>query len=130
MTALAAARPGPGTTAPLPAKSQTPSWGQDINYNQRYLTNLMWWMSFGPGIAIFIAVFAFNFLGDALRDWLHPQFRRRAYPPLYDPYWRIQPGKILDLFLSSASLPREGFTFQYFTLRREARTCELRASGP
>jgi ABC-type dipeptide/oligopeptide/nickel transport system permease subunit len=29
-------------------------------------------------VAIFIAVFAFNFLGDALRDWLDPQFRRRA----------------------------------------------------
>jgi peptide/nickel transport system permease protein len=62
----------------LGAQPPTPSWGQDINYNQRYLTNLMWWMSMGPGMAIFIAVFAFNFLGDALRDWLDPQFRRRA----------------------------------------------------
>jgi peptide/nickel transport system permease protein len=62
----------------LGAQPPAPSWGQDINYNQRYLTNLMWWMSFGPGMAIFIAVFAFNFLGDALRDWLDPQFRRRA----------------------------------------------------
>ena len=56
----------------------TPSWGQDISYNQRYITNLMWWGSVGPGMAIFLAVFAFNFLGDALRDWLDPQFRRRA----------------------------------------------------
>jgi peptide/nickel transport system permease protein len=62
----------------LGAQPPAPSWGQDINYNQRYLTNLYWWMSFGPGIAIFIAVFAFNFLGDALRDWLDPQMRRRA----------------------------------------------------
>jgi peptide/nickel transport system permease protein len=62
----------------LGAQPPAPSWGQDINYNQRYLTNLMWWMSFGPGMAIFVAVFAFNFLGDALRDWLDPQFRRRA----------------------------------------------------
>jgi ABC-type dipeptide/oligopeptide/nickel transport system permease subunit len=29
-------------------------------------------------MAIFLAVFAFNFLGDALRDWLDPQLRRRA----------------------------------------------------
>ena len=29
-------------------------------------------------MAIFIAVFAFNFLGDALRDWFDPQLRRRA----------------------------------------------------
>jgi peptide/nickel transport system permease protein len=62
----------------LGAQPPAPSWGQDINYNQRYLTNLMWWMSIGPGLSIFLAVFAFNFLGDALRDWLDPQFRRRA----------------------------------------------------
>lgn len=62
----------------LGAQPPAPSWGQDINYNQRYLTNFMWWMSVGPGVAIFLAVFSFNFLGDALRDLLDPQFRRRA----------------------------------------------------
>jgi peptide/nickel transport system permease protein len=62
----------------LGAQPPSPSWGQDINYSQRYLINQMWWMSVGPGLAIFLAVFAFNFLGDALRDWLDPQFRRRA----------------------------------------------------
>jgi peptide/nickel transport system permease protein len=62
----------------LGAQPPIPSWGQDINYNQRYITNLMWWGSVGPGMAIFLAVFAFNFLGDALRDWLDPQLRRRA----------------------------------------------------
>jgi peptide/nickel transport system permease protein len=55
-----------------------PSWGQDINYSQRYLPNLKWWMSVGPGVAIFTAVFAFNFLGDALRDALDPRLRRSA----------------------------------------------------
>jgi peptide/nickel transport system permease protein len=62
----------------LGAQPPTPSWGQDINYSQRYLTNMMWWMSAGPGIAIFLAVLAFNFLGDALRDALDPHLRRRA----------------------------------------------------
>jgi peptide/nickel transport system permease protein len=62
----------------LGAQPPTPSWGQDINYSQRYLANLMWWMSAGPGLAIFLAVFAFNFLGDALRDALDPQLRRKA----------------------------------------------------
>jgi peptide/nickel transport system permease protein len=62
----------------LGAQPPAPSWGQDISYNQRYITNLMWWGSVGPGVAIFLAVFAFNFLGDALRDWLDPQYRRRA----------------------------------------------------
>jgi peptide/nickel transport system permease protein len=62
----------------LGAQPPTPSWGQDISYNQGYISNLRWWGSFGPGFAIFLAVFAFNFLGDALRDFLDPQFRRRA----------------------------------------------------
>ena len=62
----------------LGAQPPTPSWGQDINYSQRYLTNMMWWMSAGPGIAIFLAVLSFNFLGDALRDALDPHLQRRA----------------------------------------------------
>lgn len=62
----------------LGAQPPTPSWGQDINYSQRYLSNLFWWMSAGPGVAIFLAVFAFNFLGDALRDALDPRLRRSA----------------------------------------------------
>jgi peptide/nickel transport system permease protein len=62
----------------LGAQPPTPSWGQDINYSQRYLANQMWWMSAGPGVGIFLAVFAFNFLGDALRDALDPQLRNRG----------------------------------------------------
>lgn len=62
----------------LGSQPPTPSWGFDINYSQRYLANLKWWMSAGPGLAIFIAVFAFNFLGDALRDALDPRLRRTA----------------------------------------------------
>jgi peptide/nickel transport system permease protein len=62
----------------LGSQPPTPSWGQDINYSQRYLSNLIWWMSAGPGLAIFLAVFAFNFMGDALRDALDPQLRRTA----------------------------------------------------
>jgi len=62
----------------LGARPPTPSWGQDINYSQRYLSNMKWWMSAGPGLAIFMAVFAFNFLGDALRDALDPRLRRSA----------------------------------------------------
>ena len=62
----------------LGSQPPNPSWGQDINYSQRYLSNMMWWMSAGPGIAIFLAVLSFNFLGDALRDALDPHLRRRA----------------------------------------------------
>jgi hypothetical protein len=33
------------------------------------------WIVIFPGLAISVAVFAFNFLGDSLRDWLDPRFR-------------------------------------------------------
>ncbi|CAN5164739.1 ABC transporter permease [soil metagenome] len=62
----------------LGAQPPAPTWGADINYSQRYLSNLKWWMSVGPGLGIFLAVFAFNFLGDALRDALDPRLRRMA----------------------------------------------------
>jgi peptide/nickel transport system permease protein len=58
------------------AQPPTPTWGADINYSQRWLSNLKWWMSVGPGLGIFLAVFAFNFFGDALRDALDPRLRR------------------------------------------------------
>ncbi len=61
----------------LGSQPPNPSWGQDIYYSQRYLANLKWWMSLGPGLAIFLAVFGFNFLGDALRDLLDPRLSRR-----------------------------------------------------
>jgi len=60
----------------LGAQPPTPTWGADVYYSQRYLSNLKWWMSIGPGIGIFLAVFSFNFFGDALRDALDPRLRR------------------------------------------------------
>jgi peptide/nickel transport system permease protein len=32
-----------------------------------------WWVSAIPGLAIFAAVLAFNFIGDGLRDVLDPR---------------------------------------------------------
>jgi peptide/nickel transport system permease protein len=32
-----------------------------------------WWISFFPGLAIFLLVLALNILGDALRDALDPR---------------------------------------------------------
>ena len=33
------------------------------------------WMIVFPGLAISLSVFAFNLLGDALRDWLDPKLK-------------------------------------------------------
>ncbi|MCL4371289.1 MAG: ABC transporter permease, partial [Chloroflexi bacterium] len=49
----------------------TPSWGTTLNEGRTYL-QLAPWISIFPGIAIMLAVLAFNFLGDGLRDLLDP----------------------------------------------------------
>ena len=61
----------------LGAQPPTPTWGADINHARDYLTNGFWWMSVGPGVAILLAVFSFNLLGDAIRDLLDPRLRNR-----------------------------------------------------
>ena len=51
-----------------------PSWGSMLNSAQRFLTQAPWLAIF-PGIAIFVAVLAFNLVGDGLRDALDPRRR-------------------------------------------------------
>lgn len=57
----------------LGVQPPTPSWGYMISAGMQYWS--AWWISFYPGLAIFIAVMGFNFLGDALRDALDPTLR-------------------------------------------------------
>ncbi len=45
----------------------TPAWGSMVAHGRDYLAN-SWWVAFFPGMAIFLTVLAFNFLGDWLRD--------------------------------------------------------------
>jgi peptide/nickel transport system permease protein len=51
-----------------------PSWGKMLFDAQGFM-HRAWWMSVFPGAAIFIAVLAFNLLGDGLRDVLDPKQR-------------------------------------------------------
>ena len=53
-----------------------PDWGSMIQSATGYL-NKYPWLSFGPGLAIFLTVFSFYMLGDALRDALDPHLRNR-----------------------------------------------------
>ncbi len=48
-----------------------PSWGGILSVGKDYIT-VAWWMSFFPGIAIFLTVLSFNLFGEALRDALDP----------------------------------------------------------
>jgi peptide/nickel transport system permease protein len=52
----------------------TPEWGAMVSEGQVLIEQ--WWVSTFPGLAIFTVVVGFNFLGDALRDWLDPRAMR------------------------------------------------------
>jgi peptide/nickel transport system permease protein len=54
----------------------TPSWGGMIQQGQSYYRTAPWLVIF-PGLAIMTTIFAFNLLGDGLRDVLDPSQRGR-----------------------------------------------------
>jgi peptide/nickel transport system permease protein len=55
----------------LSAQPPTPSWGNMLNEGRTYLETAPW-ISVFPGVAIMVAVLAFNLIGDGLRDILDP----------------------------------------------------------
>lgn len=59
---------GVGITPP------TPAWGAMVADGRRYLLQFPW-LSLAPGVAIMLVVFAFNLVGDGLRDALDPRLR-------------------------------------------------------
>ncbi|MFN8453087.1 MAG: ABC transporter permease [Anaerolineae bacterium] len=59
----------------LGAEPSQPEWGRMIADGIRSFDQ--WWISAFPGLAIFLIVMAFNFLGDGLRDALDPRLRRQ-----------------------------------------------------
>ena len=65
----------------LSAQPPTPSWGNMLNEGRTYLETAPW-ISVFPGIAIMVAVLAFNLIGDGLRDVLDPE---RAVIPDWRP---------------------------------------------
>ncbi len=52
-----------------------PTWGRDTGQIALVYATEAWWLAFFPGLAITIAVFGFNMLGDAVRDILDPRLR-------------------------------------------------------
>ena len=54
-----------------------PAWGAMLSGSGRTYMFRAPWMAIWPGIAISLAVFGFNMLGDALRDVLDPRLRGR-----------------------------------------------------
>ncbi len=63
---------GVGTQPP------TPSWGLMLSSTGRAFMEQAPWLAIFPGLAISLAVLAFNLLGDTLRDAWDPKLRRRG----------------------------------------------------
>jgi ABC-type dipeptide/oligopeptide/nickel transport system permease subunit len=55
----------------------TASWGQMIA-EATEVFDTAWWYMFFPGMALLLTVLAFNLVGDALQDALHPRAKRKA----------------------------------------------------
>lgn len=53
-----------------------PSWGQMLN-QAREGSGFNWWIALFPGAAIFLTVFAYNLVGESLRDALDPKLLKR-----------------------------------------------------
>jgi peptide/nickel transport system permease protein len=50
-------------------------WGIMVAEGAAFMVSGEWWIAFFPGLALMIAVFCFNLLGDGLRDIVDPQRR-------------------------------------------------------
>ena len=59
----------------LGVKPPTPEWGIMVAEGATNIISGEWWVALFPGVALMIAVFCFNLLGDGLRDLVDPQRR-------------------------------------------------------
>lgn len=55
-----------------------PSWGQMLSQATSGTGKFNWWMATFPGMGIFLTVFAFNLVGEALRDAIDPHTQRSS----------------------------------------------------
>jgi peptide/nickel transport system permease protein len=56
---------------------EDPSWGQLLNQARSGGRGFSWWIATYPGAAIFLTVFAYVLIGEALRDAIDPKLRKR-----------------------------------------------------
>jgi peptide/nickel transport system permease protein len=62
----------------LGTQPPTPSWGLMLSSTGRAFMEQAPWLAIFPGVAISLAVLAFNLFGDVLRDAWDPKLRRRG----------------------------------------------------
>lgn len=56
---------------------EEPSWGKMLNQATRH-GSFVWWIAIFPGMAIFLTVFAYNLIGEAMRDAIDPHLKKSA----------------------------------------------------
>ena len=59
----------------LGVRPPTPVWGIMVAEGAAFMVSGEWWIAFFPGLALMVAVFCFNLLGDGLRDIVDPRRR-------------------------------------------------------
>ena len=59
----------------LGVRPPTPEWGIMVAEGATYIVSGEWWLALFPGMALMLAVFCFNLLGDGLRDLIDPSRR-------------------------------------------------------
>lgn len=59
----------------LGVRPPTAEWGIMVAEGANFVVSGEWWLAFFPGLALMTAVFAFNLLGDGLRDIFDPRQR-------------------------------------------------------
>ena len=55
---------------------EEPSWGQLLEQARGVGGSFYWWIALYPGLAIFLTVFAYNLVGEAMRDAIDPHTKR------------------------------------------------------
>ena len=59
----------------LGVRPPTAEWGIMVAEGAGYIVSGEWWLAIFPGLALMLAVFTFNLLGDGLRDLIDPRRR-------------------------------------------------------
>ena len=59
----------------LGVRPPTPEWGIMVAEGAAFIVSGEWWIALFPGLALMLAVFCFNLIGDGLRDIVDPQRR-------------------------------------------------------
>jgi peptide/nickel transport system permease protein len=59
----------------LGVRPPQPEWGIMVAEGAAFIVSGEWWIALFPGLALMLAVFCFNLLGDGVRDLVDPQRR-------------------------------------------------------